>query len=360
MDEPTSPVVAVPDEPTRRSGGAPKGIVILIVLAAVAAGAWWWWTTHDTRGASTAQNALSPTDSQIESLMHSVTQLRSATDAVRARLDDGDKVDKSVREQLLSLSERTRLLEDAIGNLANKRLSGHDSVALDEAELLLTLGGERFELFRDPAGAITAYRAADTALAEVEDATFSTVRQSINAEVSALSALQAADPTLLVNQLSQLRTHIAGLEAKRTLADAAPAPSDSRLMRVLGALVQVHHDESGAAAPVTDAYLARQLAILDLRDAQAAALTRDDAHFKAAVAASRAQVAAAFDTNSSDAAAVLSQFDALLKAPIAPAPPSILGASLKELRNLRASHALRASSGTAIPPEVLKNEGVKP
>ena len=70
-------------------------------------------------------------------------------------------------------------------------------------------------------------------------------------------ALQAADPTLLVNQLSQLRTHIAGLEAKRTLADATPAPSDSRLMRVLGALVQVHHDESGAAAPVTDAYLSR-------------------------------------------------------------------------------------------------------
>jgi uroporphyrin-3 C-methyltransferase len=361
MDEPTSPVVAVPDEPTRRSGGALKGIVILIVLAAIAGGAWWWWlATHDTHGASTAQNPVAPVDSQVESLMHSVTQLRSATDTLRARLDDGDKVDKSVREQLISLSEHTRLLEDAIGNLANKRLSGHDSVALDEAELLLTLGGERFELFRDPAGAITAYRAADTALSEVEDATFSTVRQSINAEVSALSGLQAADPTLLVNQLGQLRTRIASLEAKRTLTESAPAANDSRLMRVLGALVQVHHDEPGTAMPVTDVYLARQLAVLDLRDAQAAALTRDDANFKLAVATSRAQVAAAFDANSPELAAVLAQFDALVKAPIAPAPPSILGASLKELRNLRASHALRASTGTAIPPEVLNNEGAKP
>jgi uroporphyrin-III C-methyltransferase len=360
MDEPTSPVVAVPDEPTRRSGGALKGIVILIVLAAIAAGAWWGWLAiHDTHGA-TAQTAVSPTDSQIESLMHSVTQLRSATDGLRARLDDGDKVDKSVREQLLSLSDRTRLLEDAIGNLANKRLSGHDSVALDEAELLLTLGGERFELFRDPAGAIAAYRAADTALSEVEDAAFSTVRQSINAEISALSGLQAADPTLLVNQLSQLRTHIASLDAKRAIAGSAPTPSDSRLTRVLGALVQVHHDEPGTAMPVTDVDLARQLAVLDLRDAQAAALTRDDANFKAALTATRAQVAAAFDPNAPDVIATLSQIDALLKAPIAPAPPSILGASLKELRNLRASHALRASTGTAIPPEVLKNEGVKP
>src|SRR3569833_2750937 len=285
MDEPTSPVVAVPDEPTRRSGGALKGIVILIVLAALAAAAWWWWNTRESRGVAAPQS--SAPDSQIESLMHSVTQLRSATDTVRARLDDGDKVDKSVREQLLSLSERTRLLEDAIGNLANNRLSGHDSVALDEAELLLTLGRERFELFHDPAGAIAAYRAADTALSEVEDATFSTVRQSINAEGSALAGLQSADPTLLVNQLSQLRSHIANLEAKRTLS--APTPNESRLMRVLGALVQVHHDEPGTAVPVSDVHLARQLAILDLRDAQAAALSRDDANFKAAITASRAQ-----------------------------------------------------------------------
>jgi hypothetical protein len=37
----------------------------------------------------------------------------------------------------------------------------------------------------------------------------------------------------------------------------------------------------------------------------------------------------------------------------------LMGASLKELRNLRASHALRASSGTTIPPEVLNAEGDK-
>ena len=113
MDEPTSPVVAVPDEPTRRSGGALKGLLFLIVLAAAAAAAWWWWTTRDVATAPSA----TPLDSQIESLMHSVTQLRSATDTLRARLDDGDKVDKSVREQLIGLSDRTRLLEDAIGNL---------------------------------------------------------------------------------------------------------------------------------------------------------------------------------------------------------------------------------------------------
>ena len=360
MDETTSPVVAVPDEPTRKPGGALKGILLLIVLAAIAAAAWWWWSTRGAASAGDKPDAAQQLGSQVDSLLHSVTQLRSATDTLRARLDDGDKVDKSVREQLLGLSERTRLLEDSIGNLANKRLSGHDSLALDEAELLLTLGGERFNLFRDPAGAIAAYRAADAALAEVEDATFSTVRQSINAEVAALSGLQSADPTLLVTQLDQARTRIAQLPATRTLSDSAPAQSESRLMRVLGSLVQVHHDDPQNAVAVTDVSLARQLAVLDLRDAEAAALARDDTHFKTAVAAARTQIAAAFAPDSPDVSSTLAQLEALAAAPLAPAPPSILGTSLKELRNLRASHALRASSGTAIPPEAFKAEGKTP
>ncbi len=361
MDESTtSPVLAAPEERSQRTPGAWKWMLAIILLCAVAA-AWWWLS----RGARTGTDAAvtdpaQQLNSQVESLMHSVTQLRSATDTLRARLDDGDKVDHSVREQIVSVSDRTRLLEDAIANLSNKRLSGHDVLALDEAELLLTMGGERFNLFRDPAGAIAAYRAADTALGEVEDATFSTVRQSINAETAALGALSAADPSLVSAQLDQLRARVAQLSTPKRLSEPASGASESRLMRVLGAMVQIHHDDDSQKNTVNDAVLARQLAVLDLRDAQAAAFARDSAHYKDALAAARAQIDAAFDPNAADVAAVSAQVDALAKAPLAPAAPSILGASLKELRNLRASHALRASTGSAIPPEALKAPGDHP
>ena len=43
-------------------------------------------------------------------------------------------------------------------------------------KVLLTLGGERFTLFHDVPAAIAAYRAADTALAEVDDASQSRTR----------------------------------------------------------------------------------------------------------------------------------------------------------------------------------------
>ncbi len=362
MDEPSAPgrEVAVADEPRKRAGGALKWTLALLLLAAVAS--MFWWTSRGAKTAGeTAADPAQQLNSQVDSLMHSVAQIRSATDTLRARLDDGDKVDASVREQMLSLSERTRLLEDAVANLANKRLSGHDVLALDEAELLLTLGGERFSLFRDTVGTIAAYRAADTALSEVEDAAFSTVRQSITTEIAALNATPAADTSLVVAQIDQLRARIERLPAAHRLSDANTAPeNESRLMRVLGGFVQIHHDDdTHKLAALTDASLARSLAILDLRDAQAASLTRDAERYKQALSAARGQIAAAFDAESADVVATLAQIDTLAKAPLAPQPPVLMGASLKELRNLRASHALRASSGTTIPTEVLNAEGDK-
>ena len=366
MDEPTvsgqvsGQAVAVADEPRKRAGGALKWTLALLLLAAVAF--MFWWTSRGAKTAGeTAADSAQQLNSQVDSLMHSVAQIRGATDTLRSRLDDGDKVDASVREQMLSLSERTRLLEDAVANLANKRLSGHDVLALDEAELLLTLGGERFSLFRDPAGAIAAYRAADTSLSEVEDAAFSTVRQSITAEIAALDATSAADTSLVAAQIDQLRARVETLPAARRLQDTNATPdTDSRLMRVLGGFVQIHHDDDAhKLAALTDASLSRSLAILDLRDAQAASLARDADRYKQALTAARGQIAAAFDTQSTEVAAALTQIDALAKAPLTPAPPAMMGASLKELRNLRASHALRASLSTTIPPQALNAEGDK-
>lgn len=356
----TGQEVAVADPPRKRAGSVIKWILALLLLAAVAFAFWWTSRGAKTSGEVTPDPAQQ-LSSQVDSLMHSVAQIRSATDTLRSRLDDGDKVDASVRQQMLSLSDRTRLLEDAVANLANRRLSGHDVIALDEAELLLTLGGERFTLFRDTTGAVAAYRAADTALSEVEDAAFSTVRQSIAAEIAALNSTPAADTALVSTQIDQLRARIEKLPAMRRLSEASTTPeTDSRLMRVLGGFVQIHHDDdTHKLAALTDTSLARSLAILDLRDTQAASLARDGDRYKSALSSAKSQIDAAFDPNSPDVVAAMTQIDALAKAPLAPLPPALMGASLKELRNLRAAHALRASSGTTIPPEAFKAEGDK-
>jgi uroporphyrin-3 C-methyltransferase len=225
-------------------------------------------------------------------------------------------------------------------------MSGHDALALDEAELLLTLGGERYALFADAPAAVAAYRLADAALAEVDDAAFSTVRQSITGEIAALNGLHAADPHALAVRLSRLRTQVAELPPRDRLPPPAPAPAhESTLARLFGAFVQVRHDNDTAQAQavVRDAALARDLIGLDLRAAQAAALARDDAGYREALAEARAQTAAAFDAQAAPAAAFLKELDALSTAQLAPPAPAVLGTALRELRNLRATHALAAA-----------------
>ena len=102
-----------------------------------------------------------------------------------------------------------------------------------------------------------------------------------------------------------------------------------------------HGEDAQASLSLRDAGMARELAILDLRDAEVALLARDDAHYRAALASARAQLLA-FDPSAAAVSAAQGELDALAKSALAPPAPQILGAALKELRNLRATHALRA------------------
>jgi uroporphyrin-III C-methyltransferase len=352
MSDTTPEPLALPAPPAlapRRRAGS--GLALLIaLLALIGAGyvAWRQYALESSRD-GVVNADVQRLDTQVDALTHKLDQLRGNADTLRARMDDGAKVDQSEREELLGLSERARLLEDAVANLADKRLSGHDALLLNEAELMLALGGERYTLFHDSTAAIAAYRLADTALGEMEDAAFSTVRQSVDAEIAALNALQASDPGPLALRLAQLRAQLPQLRPASALAAKTAQPDQSsRLWRVLGAFVQVHHgEEVQTQLDLHDAGLVRELVALDLHVAEAAALARDEARYHAALKSARTQLAA-FDAAAPVVSAAQNELDALDKAMLAPPPPQILGAALKELRNLRATHALHAPAKPAV------------
>ncbi len=354
--EPTTLTLPAPPAAARPRAGGSGAALLLALVALVGAGyvAWREYALENNRdGSVTAE--IKRLDAQADTLTHKIEQLRGSADTLRARMDDGAQVDKSEREELLGLSERARLLEDAVANLADKRLSGHDALLLNESELMLALGGERYTLFHDGGAAIAAYRLADIALGEMEDAAFSTVRQSVDAEIQALNALQSADPAALSLRLAQLRAQLPQLRPVASLpAQTAPPEPSSRLWRVLGAFIQVHHgEELRTQLDLHDAGLARALLTLDLHEAEAAALARDDARYRAALASARGQLAA-FDAAAPAVVAVQNELDGLGKALLAPPPPQILGTALKEMRNLRATHALHAPArpaATAKPAE---------
>ena len=356
--EPT-PAAAPTTTPVRR--GVPwAGLAIVLLLLAVAALAWWWWHTRQVENGQRqlAQADLQQqVDARVAALTRSTEQAQREVEALRARLDDGNRVNQSLREQLLGLSERARLVEDAVANLADKRLTGHDTMLLDEAEMLLALGAERYQLFHDPAATIAAYRSADSVLAALEDPAFSTVRQSISAEIEALTQLKSANVEATSGTLSALRGGADALPPARRDPGTAGSEQPSHWWAVFGDLVRVRTGEDTAALLQRhDAALARQLFVLDLREVEASLLARDQARYSAALAEALAELKRDFDPEAAAVKQARSTLEGLASLPLAPAPPSVFGVALKELRNLRATHALRLPARAADAPKPLEGE----
>jgi uroporphyrin-3 C-methyltransferase len=325
----------MPPPPARRGGTLALLVALIaLVLAAFAA----WRIVALERGRSDAESAMrSELDARIADLSRNADQRKRDLDTMRSRLADADSVNKSVREELLALGERSRHLEDAVANLAEQRLTGRDALALNEAEFLLQLAQERLELFHDAQAALAAYKLADSALAAAEDPVFAGVRQTIGAEMQALEAAKPLETNATLAALERIRGTLATLPDKsaRTL-EASAAPS--RWQALLQQFVRVSHDDS-AAPERRDAGLARTLAAIDLRAAEAALLARDPAAYAGALARSRAAIAASLDPDAQPVKDTLAEIDRLAAAPLAPATPE-LGTALRELRNLRATRAL--------------------
>jgi uroporphyrin-3 C-methyltransferase len=329
--------VPVPSQPATaaRRGGT---LALLIALVALfVAGFALWRVIVIERGQSDAASSLrADLDARIDDLSRAVDQRKRDFDTVRQRVADADSVNKSMREELLALGERSRHLEDAVANLADQRLTGRDALALNEAEFLLQLAGERLALFHDAKAALAAYRLADSALASAEDPVFSGVRQTIGAEMQALAAATPLETTATLAALERVRESVATLPAKTAPTAAEPPPS--KLAALLRQFVRID-DASGAAPESRDPALARSLVAIELRGAESALLARDPETYAASLKRAKAAISTSFDAQSESAKQDLAELDRLASAPLAPSLPE-LGSALRELRNLRATRAL--------------------
>ena len=356
---PADPIPAKPVRPAPlQSQPAPRGggtLAVAVLLALIAIGGtgyvgWCQWqqaqvSTVDSRNLATLQQRVGALETTLSGVSGERTSLNQ-------RLSDADQVNRSLREELLGQAERTRNLEDAVAKLAQKSLSGQDATLLDETESLLRMAAERYTLFHDAQGAAAAYTLADQTLAGVNDATFAGLRQSITAERDALAKSQPASQASALQQLTELRGDLATLPLKALDNTSTAAQSQSiwqRIKQALASVVSVQRS-NGAPLAVADARFARELASLDLAQAQTALLAYDANAYAAALQRVDVALSSQFDESNPDvqqARVTLKQLGAALP----PSAPVHLGAALTELRNLRTVHALKPdATGTAPAP----------
>lgn len=337
-----------PPTPPRAGGGTLALALLLALIAVVGVGyvAWREWKL-----AHLSADALQTTaglEERVNAMEHTLSGATGQSTVLLQRLNDADQVNRSLREELLSQDQRVRDLEQAVGRLSEKTLSGQDAMRLDETEALLRMGAERYTLFHDAQGAAQAYALAAQTLSAVSDSAFNGVSQSIDAEHEALQKSQPADREQLLDTVVQLRNDLPNLPLKPL---DEPATEDSgvwaRIRHALFSVIQIQRD-NGAPIDIADARIAREMVALDLAQAQAALIAWDDSACNAALKRADAGLAAQFDVQSSVVQQARERI-ATLSGQLKPAIAVKLGAALSELRNLRAVHALKPDADSAVP-----------
>ncbi len=165
-------------------------------------------------------------------------------DALSSRLMDLQQTNAVLREQILALTQRTGVLEDALATIGGNQAPASDQMKLDQADYLLSTAQIRLDLFADVAGAIRAFELADQALAITGNPKVAAVRQTLSIELDQLRATPINDVPNLSGRLRGLMGMLPNLSVRMTGDD----PHQSRLASLLDRYLVIRRE--GEAMPV--------------------------------------------------------------------------------------------------------------
>lgn len=345
-------------EDTQTAADAPKphrprahraglaGIAVGVAVLALVVAAWGVWRLqHFTRAAEATHRQDAATIATLQSELAAGGQQAEAgaqrAGRIEARLDD-------LRTANQGLDHRLANLETAYAALSGQQQSSHDTLLLNDAEMLLRTGQQRYELFHDTAGALKAYTQATAVLTQVQNPAYAPVRASATTERDALAAAAPPSRQAALDTLSALRGKVAALPLGTPGAankNASTSGIWSHVGRALDGIVKVSRDDS-PAAPLTDVRFARQTLALDLAQAQEAMLAFNETSYRTALQRADAVLAAQFDANDSNVVTAHTEITGLL-AQHATGPAPQLGGALAQLQSLRASQSGAPASAPA-------------
>jgi uroporphyrin-3 C-methyltransferase len=323
-------------------------IAVIVALVALSVAAWSVWrlqrATHadqaarkqDAAAITALQSRLATGDQQAQADDQRLGKLESA-------LDD-------LRTTTRGLDSRIANLETAYSNLSGQQQSAHDTVLLNDAEMLLRLGAQRYELFHDATGALKAYSQAVEVLAQVQNPAYAPVRASATTERDTLAAAVPRSHQAALDALSSLRGKVASLPLAMHETTSASATTSkpgfwSRMGHAFSGIVKITRD-NGRAASLADERFARETLALNLAQAQEALLAFDDAAYRAALKRADSTLSGQFDLADADVKDARFQIAHLLsQRDTGPAPK--LGGALAQLLSLRASQPAASAPAAA-------------
>jgi uroporphyrin-3 C-methyltransferase len=346
-------------------------VLALLALAAIAY-AGWQWRQHRGHQQDLGK-VVQQLRGQVQGLDHQVTGLSKQVQAVGGKVksvqraadtakEQRDKQkagqrslqanNQRLRQQVAGMSDRVKSLEHAVSSLVRTSRHGRETAALEQAAMLLNMAQQRYELFHDAVGAMHALKLADQVLAGLSDPAVSGVRQSLDDEHKALAATHPGTRNADLAALAQLRSTIMSLPLKPRRGQRSASHPQGFWQRVWHALstAVVIRRTHRSTEQLANARLARELAALDVAQAEAARLAwRPKASHAALERVARA-LHSVFDTRDAEVRKAQAQVKRLLDERSTSRPH--LGKALRELEDIKGVRegAAPAMSGSLPAP----------
>jgi len=316
--------------PPRRRGIAGGLVLLALVLAGLAGWRGWaWWEVREVR----ERVALDVAEQRAEALQARIEAAHRELRVQAQRLQDAAATNRILREEMLGLSQRGALLEEAVARLAASDRQGTRALRLEETASLLTQAAQRIEIAGDLAGASRAYALAADALAAIDDPTLLDLRQTLAQERAALATYGQGPQAEWDARLQAFAAALPRLPDR----GQAPAPPRAAWQRLLAPLVDIRPSQPGMAIAPADREAGIAALEIEISLARAALERQDQAGLQVALARAEAWLPRLWP----DSPALRQrrgELEALRQVPLQPRPPE-LGSTLQQLRGLAAGRS---------------------
>jgi uroporphyrin-3 C-methyltransferase len=220
--KPVVPATAVPAAAPPRQTARWLAIAALVIALGTLVAGYFVWHEVQRQGAW-QQQVLGQIDSRGETLDQ---RLQSLKDRLDGDLAASERSRRGVEEQQRQLASAQAGQEEALAALrAQLGRSQHDWV-LAEVQYLLSVANQRVQLQRDPVTAAAALESADRRLQSLADPGFNPVREQIAGELAALRAVTLPDLAGIALTLDTLARQVPELPLKDAQARAL-SPEDA-------------------------------------------------------------------------------------------------------------------------------------
>lgn len=346
-----------PPLPPRRRTSAIAWLLLVLLLPLGLALGWRAWQAE----AQTRRTALAEDRARMETLEQRVAGLREAQRGHAARLQQADATNRLLRDELLAIGQRAALLEESVQRLADPAEDAGRALRLDEAELLLALGGQRLRLAGDLEGARGAYAMAAALLDALDAPSDIDLRQVLAQERAALEALGADPRVAAIAGIDALEAAVARLPQHPAAPADGTAPADrpgsaaswwrDAAARIGSRILQVRRSDEQFLPDASERAAGLAALRLELALARTAAERRDTAGYASALARARDWLPRLWP-GSPERSARLAELEAVAALPLTLELPT-LGTTLELLRQQR----MRRGSVPSPAPRVTIQEG---